>query len=143
MYSIRVASIDDCAGINSVSKYLGYTEISYDECNDKLQHLLQSETDKIYVAVCKGVIIGWLHLFLACRLASPDFYEIGGLVVNPEFRKQGIGKDLVDHVTNMQTGKLRVRCNEKRKASHLFYMKMGFSEEKVQRVFELGSKQDI
>jgi GNAT superfamily N-acetyltransferase len=140
MYSIRLASIEDCAGINSVSKYLGYTEVSIDECNDKLQHLLRSETDEIYVAVCKGVIIGWLHLFLARRIASPDFYEIGGLVVNPEFSRLGIGKVLVEHVLNIQTGKFRVRCNEKRRSSHLFYIKMGFIGEKVQRIFELRSK---
>ena len=79
----RLAVIDDAEEINSVSTHLGYQRLSENQASEKLLSLLNSEADQIFVAELKGKIIGWIHLFYARRLASNDFYEIGGLVVNP------------------------------------------------------------
>ena len=46
------------------------------------------------------------------------------------------------YVFNIHSGKVRVRCNEKRVESHQFYKAIGFSSEKVQRVFEARSYQN-
>lgn len=139
MESVRLAIIEDAPGINSVSKYLGYPELSDHECSDKLQQLLSSRVDEVYVALEKGKVVGWLHLFQARRLASANFYEIGGLVVNPENRGKGIGRALVEYATKIHSGKFRVRCNEKRRDSHAFYESVGFNSSKVQHVFEVSS----
>lgn len=131
----RLAVIDDAEEINSVSTYLGYQKLSEKQTSEKLLSLLDSEADLIFVAELKGKIIGWVHLFYARRLASNDFYEIGGLVVNPEYRGQGIGKNLVKFATSQVTQEVRVRCNQTRLKSHRFYEQQGFKSIKSQRVF--------
>jgi len=139
-YSIRIATESDDQGINAVSTYLGYSELSPSAALLKLRDLINSPDDQVYVAERNGEVIGWLHLFYARRLASDNFYEIGGLVVSPECRGQGVGKALVQHALNKGQGKFRVRCNELRVESHQFYAAIGFSSSKVQRVFQTVTK---
>lgn len=134
---IRLAVEADADAINEVSKFLGYTALSMVEATEKLKNIIRSDFDIVYVAEVEGKIVGWLHLFYAHRLASDDFYEIGGLVVNPSCRGLGIGRDLVSYVLDKHKGKVRVRCNEARVESHLFYEAIGFKSNKVQRVFEV------
>lgn len=136
MKLICIATLKDAPGINSVSLHLGYSEQSNLECQDKLQQLIISPVDEVYIAVVDGDIVGWLHVFHAKRLASTNFYEIGGLVVNPKHRGQGIARSLVTFATKNNPGSLRVRCNEKRRDSHAFYQSIGLSCCKVQYVFE-------
>ena len=129
----------DTVGINEVSEYLGYSQLSSTESAAKLQELLNSTQDQVFVAEWQGQIIGWLHLFYARRLASDNFYEIGGLVVSPKSRGHAVGRALVQHAQAEHSGKLRVRCNEKRLDAHKFYGSIGFDSSKVQRVFQVRS----
>lgn len=117
--------------------FLGYRKLPESEAHEKLIFLINSAVDNVYIAEVDGEIIGWIHVFYAPKLASESFYEIGGLVINPEFRGQGIGRSLVQHVLNNFKAKFRVRCNEKRAESHQFYESIGFGSSKVQRVFEV------
>jgi GNAT superfamily N-acetyltransferase len=132
----RYASKSDALGINEVSKHLGYAELSPSESFSKLQELLISTQDHVYVAELDGRVQGWLHLFYARRLASDNFFEIGGLVVSPEARGKGLARELVKYALENNEGKFRVRCNELRKDSHKFYEAIGFGSSKVQRVFQ-------
>ncbi|WP_295890685.1 GNAT family N-acetyltransferase [uncultured Vibrio sp.] len=138
-YIIRFASESDAAGINKVSEHLGYSQLSSTESTTKLQELLNSPQDQVFVAEWQGRIIGWLHLFYARRLASDNFFEIGGLVVSPDSRGYGIGRALVQYAQAENLGKFRVRCNEKRLDAHKFYESIGFDSSKVQRVFQVRS----
>jgi len=133
---IRLASVSDALYINNVSKHLGYSELSANETLSKLQELLNTTHNKIYVAELDGKVVGWLHIFYAHRLASDNFFEIGGLVVSPDTRGQGVGRELVEYAQDQNNGQLRVRCNEIRIDSHKFYEGIGFSCSKVQRVFQ-------
>ena len=135
-YTIRPAFESDAKSINEVSRHLGYPQLSDTEVEDKLLQLIHSTTDEVYLAESKGAVVGWLHLFLARRLASANFYEIGGLVVMPDFRGRGVGRALVNHVAKIHAGTIRVRCNEQRPESHQFYKAIGFHDIKLQRIFE-------
>jgi len=136
---IRLAAESDALDINTVSKHLGYPELSDNESLLKLQELLKSSQDMVYVAEMNGRVIGWLHIFYAHRLASDNYFEIGGLVVSPDARGQGIGRDLVQYARDEHGCKFRVRCNELRMETHKFYEAIGFSCSKVQRVFQARS----
>jgi len=138
-YIIRSASESDAEGIRKVSEHLGYSQLSSTEYTIKLQELLSSTQDQIFVAEWQGRIIGWLHLFYARRLASDNFFEIGGLVVSPESRGHGVGRALVQYAQAKNLGKFRVSCNEKRLDAHKFYESIGFDSSKVQRVFQVRS----
>ena len=136
---IRLATESDAYEINGVSLYLGYSALSDSDVLEKLSELINSESDEVYVAEYLDKVVGWLHLFYACRLASDNFIEIGGLVVIPDFRGQGLAKQLVQTACSKHQGKIRVRCNDTRIESHKFYEQLGFCSIKVQRVFEKRS----
>lgn len=137
--TIRPANESDAIGINKVSKFLGYPELPANEAQNKLSRLLRSSDHEIYVAEKERRIVGWLHMFFAPRMASDDFYEIAGLVIDPCVRRQGIARALEGYVSEKHKWKLRVRCNETRTDAHRFYESCGFDSLKAQRIFEKGS----
>jgi GNAT superfamily N-acetyltransferase len=85
--------------------------------------------------------IGWIHAFKTLRIESKPFIEIGGLVVDENYRGKGVGKLLINAIKNWseqeEISTIRVRCHTKRKEAHLFYNKLGFSESKEQKIFEI------
>ncbi|MEE1947107.1 GNAT family N-acetyltransferase [Pedobacter sp. KR3-3] len=106
----------------------------------RLQHLINSKADCIFIALADDKIVGWIHGAYQLTLESPPFVEILGLVVDADFRGQQIGKRLVDAVKiwsqAFEVEKIRVRCNIIRLASHEFYKRLGFEENKRQAVFD-------
>ncbi len=140
MIEIRKASIKDIEGITLVSSYLGYEASSIEESRKRLKDILASKFDTVWVCVEDNTIKGWLHLFVAMRLASPTFAEIGGLVVDQSYRRSGVGKRLVAEAiqwAKINKLTLRVRCNLKREQANKFYESLGFNNEKAQQVHEL------
>ena len=136
MTIIRAVQKSDLTDIQRVSRYLHDSAYTIDDFEHSIQGMEDSPNDFVYVAECEARVIGWIHFFYARRLATPDFVEMGGLVVDPEFRGRGIGKLLVNRIWETGAGKFRVRCNEKRKETHEFYKSLGFSTNKSQLVFE-------
>lgn len=139
---IRTAKLEDSDSINALSEDLGYPGTPPDEARARLNHLLESATDDVCLFEESGKVLGWIHTFIAYRVASPAFYEIGGLVVGPDARNRGIGRKLVEFAGKQSRSnnlELRVRCNSKRLDTHKFYEKTGFIESKTQCVFKLNS----
>ncbi|MCP4994083.1 MAG: GNAT family N-acetyltransferase [Gammaproteobacteria bacterium] len=137
---IREISIEDIDKINFLSAYLGYESSSIQEATNRLKEILESNSDYVWVYEEDGVIKGWLHLFVALRMASPKFAEIGGLVVDGASRRMGIGRKLVEQA--MQWSKsndfsLRVRCNLNRGDANQFYEDIGFECSKTQKVYQI------
>ena len=136
---IREATLEDAADINSLSVALGYSPVTDGVALIRLQQVLASSTDKVWVYQQESQVVGWLHAFIAVRLASAPFMEIGGMVVAPHCRQQGIGRRLVEQAkawAQDNHSNLRVRCNAKREDTHIFYEKAGFDKNKTQYVFE-------
>ena len=83
--------------------------------------------------------VGWLHLFLAWRLTSPPFAEIGGLAVAPGHRRQGVGRQLLAAgeawARERGAAALRVRVAEQREEAPALYRAAGFRPLKRQQVF--------
>ena len=139
--NIRSAKISDSVAIAELSKQLGY-ETEVVAVQHRLEKILKHSENCIYTATTKeGEVVGWIHGFYALRVEANFFVEIGGLVVNTNFRKNGIGQKLVDKVIEWSRSKnytkLRVRCNAIRKESHKFYEKIGFELNKEQKVFDI------
>jgi GNAT superfamily N-acetyltransferase len=67
--------------------------------------------------------------------------EITGLIVGEEFRRFGIGQNLVSAAVNwarsLNLTKVVVRSNVKRKESHVFYQSIGFLFKKSAHNYEL------
>jgi len=139
MSVLREARLEDSSEINKISRFLGYANVLDEVANDRLKNLLSSKLNCVWVYENENGIVGWIHIFHASRVASEGFIEIGGLVVNPQYRREGIGRTLVEHAkeySRSQGLKLRVRFNSKREEVHRFYQSIGFSCAKSQYVFE-------
>ena len=139
MTNIRLAKLEDCGAINMLSSSLGYQPLSADEALHNLRALLDSDIDKVWVAVADDHIVAWIHVFIARRIASAPFCEIGGIVVSPDCRRTGLGRQLVEYAKQWAANlrmPLRVRCNTSREDARRFYEAQGLSLLKQQNIFE-------
>ena len=136
---IRDAEIKDSESITELSNQLGY-ETLHTDIQNRLKKIFENPDNCVFVATKNKKVIGWIHGFYSMRVESDFFVEIGGLVVNENFRKNGIGKKLVNKVIewteSKKCSKVRVRCNVVRKESHRFYENIGFEMHKEQKIFD-------
>lgn len=138
--TIRNATVDDGAAIAGLSAQLGYAT-SPIQSLDRLQVILDSNDHAVLVACLDdGVVSGWIHVFLAFRVESDPFAEIGGFVVEESLRGSGIGKRLLaaveEWVRYRRLAKLRVRTQTYRTETHGFYLHLGFTKAKEQLVLD-------
>ncbi len=146
---IRQISKEDAPAICTLCFQLGYV-LSIEQILKNIKAVLENKFHDAFVAVHQDKIIGWIGVARALQIESPSFCEVRGLVVDEQYRKQGIGKMLIEKAKqwgqekarlNDKVGqgntKLRLRCNTKRNEAHLFYQHLGFNEIKQQKVFEM------
>ena len=136
---IRNAGPNDSTAIANLSRQLGY-EANEIQIKNRLEALLANNGNCVFVAVENDAVIGWIHAFYSLQVESDFFVEIGGLVIDEKHRRKGIGQLLIDKINPWAISKgctkIRVRCNTKRKESHLFYHGIGFTETKEQKIFD-------
>ena len=111
---------------------------------DRLAWVLNSERTTLSSSHEKdGRVVGWLHAFVALRIESSAFAEIGGLVVAQSERGRGLGQQLVQAAAAWARRKglqnIRVRSNVVRKETHAFYLHLGFAQSKAQMVFTMAT----
>jgi|SRR6266496_5844754 len=137
---IRQISKEDAPAICTLCFQLGYV-LSIEQILKNIKAVLENKFHDAFVAVHQDKIIGWIGVARALQIESPSFCEVRGLVVDEQYRKQGIGKMLIEKAKQwgQEKGntKLRLRCNTKRNEAHLFYQHLGFNEIKQQKVFEM------
>jgi ribosomal protein S18 acetylase RimI-like enzyme len=127
---------------------LGYP-LSVDETKEQIKSVLSDENHCAFIAIENKKIVAWIHAFISVTIESKPFVEIGGLVVDENYRGKGIGNKLVDKIKEWAMNKnilsLRVRSNTKRIETHKFYTGIGFIEIKEQKVFsmELSNRKTI
>jgi GNAT superfamily N-acetyltransferase len=137
---IRNAEMDDVQSIAELSEQWGYRST-----NEKiwgcLQNIKNNSDHVIYVLLKDEKIQGWIHGIYSLRIESDPFVEIGGLVVDKDFRRQGSGKLLVEKIAEWSLSRnchtIRVRCNIIRKEANAFYSRIGFKEIKQQKVYDM------
>jgi GNAT superfamily N-acetyltransferase len=138
---VKELTLDNAAAIALLSGQLGYPSTTI-ESHERLAQILASNEDLVIGAFIEGKLVGWLHAFYSVRLESDPFCEIAGLVVEDSYRNSGLGKLLVEKAADWCIDKncheLRVRSNIIRKDAHRFYLKLGFTEKKEQKVFTLS-----
>lgn len=137
-FYIEIAQLTDSKPITRLSNQLGYPTRS-DFISNRLTAILSKPDHIVFVAKIENHVVGWIHAFVAYRVESDDFVEIGGLVVDESKQNKGIGSALVDQVHHwskeLNVMRVRVRCNVIREKAHAFYIKNGFSLNKKQMIF--------
>jgi GNAT superfamily N-acetyltransferase len=138
-HTIRRAVASDAAELARLTTKLGYPA-SEAAIRSRLMRMIDSSGDCLLVAeVSSSELAGWIHGFLSQLLESDYRVEIGGLLVDERWRRNGIGRRLVrgieDWAVERGAAEVSVRCREERAESHQFYAGLFFRHAKTQRVF--------
>ncbi len=138
-FHIRNGREQDGSQIARLASQLGYP-VSGETMRTRLQTLLASPANLVLVAESdEGELLGWIHGVLSQFLESDRRVEIGGLVIDKQYHRKGIGRDLVERVEawGVEHGVLQVlvRCQTKRAEAHTFYGSLGYAPAKTQTVF--------
>ena len=132
------AGIEHIESIIELTKELGYS-VTREEIENKIKKFSSSLTEKVLIAEIDRVV-GWMHVSLVEPLESKAFIEIRGIVVNSEYRKQGIGTKLIQAAEKWgkEKGckKIRIRTNVKRTETRKYYSNLNYKSIKTQEVFE-------
>ncbi|WP_316824522.1 GNAT family N-acetyltransferase [Pedobacter miscanthi] len=143
MVEIRAITEKDAEIVAELSTQLGYKS-NIEQTLSRIRQIGSSNENCAYVAVIDNKVVGWIHCFYTLRIESDAFVEIGGLVVDENYRNLKIGQQLIESVNlwakKHQVKKLKVRCNTKRTESHQFYERVGFKENKRQIAFEKDAR---
>jgi ribosomal protein S18 acetylase RimI-like enzyme len=89
----------------------------------------------VYVFFDSNLLKGWAHIHAVPLLASDGYAEIGGLAVADAFRRQGVGKALIEQCKEWTRRqgftRLRVYSGMHRTEAHAFYKALGFDGSKA------------
>ena len=118
---------------------MGY-EYPTEDTKKQLIQLLNDCNHKIYVATIEDKVVGYVHGNNYNLLYAPPLKNIMGIAVSSNFRKNGIGKMLLNQVEKwaQDTGAYGVRLvsGATRTSAHRFYISCGYNENKEQKNFK-------
>lgn len=139
-YTIREARVENFADIYTLNR----DEMGYDyppeATREKLESLILSKSDKIFVAVSENKVIGYVHLNDYDVIYAPHMKNIMGIAVSREYKRMGVGSALLAKAEEWakETGAKGVRLvsGASREGAHEFYRSRGYSGEKKQINFK-------
>ncbi len=106
---------------------------------EQFKAILKKRDHCIYVALLAGQVVGWLHGCLVHYLHKETVSEICGLVVDENYRKLGIGRNLINacekwsHKKGVQ--RIMLLSNARRQKAHGYYNHLNFVLEKISHVY--------
>ena len=136
--TIRSARPSDAEMITALTKQLGY-DAELSTVASRLSRLLARSDQQLLVADDGGRAIGWIHMVITEYVEADAFVVIGGLVVDREYRKQGIGRRLLiraeEWAAQHGCSLVRLSSNVTRVEAHGFYERAGYTNLKTQYAF--------
>ncbi|MDD5864623.1 MAG: GNAT family N-acetyltransferase [Firmicutes bacterium] len=144
--TIRQAVPSDAGAIARLSRDdLGY-DYPAEQTERKLQAVLHSSRDRVYVAEADGSVVGYIHANDYDLLYAPSMKNILGIAVSERYRREGVGKRLIGAVEDWarQTGAAGIRLvsGAQRTGAHAFYRSCGFGSEREQIHFQKVLEQE-
>ena len=141
---IRRAEVRDVKSLASLAGQLGYP-IRNSDIRRQLSSMAKEGGHAVFVAELSGHgIVGWIQMMPRQLLYSPGLTEIGGLVVDAEHRRKGVGRALIhageQWAKDQGYSRIVVRSNAVRKEAHDFYPSLGYDSVKTQKVYRKGLK---
>lgn len=138
MTVIREAVMQDADGIAEIcTNSLGYPCRS--ELVAKRLRDLDTEKQKVFVAVEDNSVAGFVHAELFQALYYEDLLNILGLAVRKSSRRKGCGTRLMEAAelwaTEMNCTAVRLNSSSCRTEAHRFYEKLGYKNTKSQKRF--------
>ncbi|MDO5400509.1 MAG: GNAT family N-acetyltransferase [Eubacteriales bacterium] len=135
-YIIRECTPADAAGIYCLNKEeMGY-DYPLEATQEKIEQLICSKSDKIYVAVLDGAVIGYVHANSYNLIYSSHMKNIMGIAVSAAYQHRGVGHALLCEVEKWarqeQAAGIRLVSGAARISAHEFYRSCGYGHEKDQ-----------
>jgi GNAT superfamily N-acetyltransferase len=136
---VRLAEVCDVTAIARLAGELGYPSTA-EQVRDRLAVIEGDPRHATFVAAStENEVIGWIHLSEAHSPGSDPRAEITNLVVDSRFRSVGTGRLLVERGEQWARERglavIGVHSNIIRERAHAFYLRLGYTVAKSQRVF--------
>jgi GNAT superfamily N-acetyltransferase len=135
---LRPMRLDDADKVSELCNQLGYPA-TVGEAKIRIAELLTMQYQTAFVALDDNQVVAWIYAFRSFSIESSPYVEIGGLIVDENYRGKGAGKVLVEKAKEWALThgihELRVRTNIRRIESHKFYAAIGFKKTKEQKVY--------
>ena len=137
---IRLAKESDDEALAKIGREdMGYAEATAELTKEKLHKALAKDYERVFVAVCEGAVVGFVHAEQYDVLYYPTMINILGLAVSGAYRRLGLATKLMAAVEDWarETGVKEIRLNSgiTRRGAHDFYRQNGFDDEKEQLRF--------
>jgi GNAT superfamily N-acetyltransferase len=136
--TIRSARTLDAGEIARLTTQLGY-DLTEANAADRLSRILVRDDQEFFVADLDDRIVGWVHVLRAEYVDAEAFVVIGGLVVDRNHRRLGIGRRLMDRAERWARERgcsmVRLASSSTRHAAHRFYEAIGYTNIKSQYSF--------
>ncbi|MEH2364446.1 GNAT family N-acetyltransferase [Nostoc sp.] len=136
---IRQATIKDVERIASLCEQLEYS-VTNQQIEQRLSKIKNNDAHIVYVATLEDeYVIGWAHAHIYELIIIPTQAIIFGLVVDKNYRHNGIGRLLMQQIEQwadvLGCEGVILRSNIKRQEAHLFYEKIGYTNIKQSVTF--------
>ncbi len=136
---VRLAEVCDVTAIARLAGELGYPSTA-EQVRDRLAVIEGDPRCATFVAaLTENEVIGWIHLSEDHSPGSDPRAEITNLVVDSRFRSVGTGRVLVERGEQWARERglavIGVHSNIIRERAHAFYLRLGYSVTKSQKVF--------
>jgi GNAT superfamily N-acetyltransferase len=145
-FNTRLAEMGDAQEIARLSEQWGY-QSTHEKIKRCLYEILNNKDHAMFVLPYENQMAGWIHGIYSLRIESDPFVEIGGLIVDKDFRRHGFGKLLIDKIIEWSLYRncpmIRVRCNITRLEANAFYDSVGFKEIKQQKVYDMKVRKQL
>jgi GNAT superfamily N-acetyltransferase len=136
--SIRIAREADAEDVAALTAQLGY-DVHASAIRARLSSILARPDHRFWMAEAVDRRIGWLHATISEYVEADPFVVIGGLVVDSDYRRQGVGRLLMEHVEHwareQRCSAIRLWSSSSRTAAHRFYEGLGYTNIKTQYAF--------
>ncbi|BCN30759.1 GNAT family N-acetyltransferase [Anaeromicropila herbilytica] len=137
---IRECNIEDARYIYELNRDEMEYDYPFEQTIDKLERILSSKNDKVFVAIIQDIVVGYVHANDYDVIYTPHMKNIMGIAVSSKYKGNGIGKALLTEVENWakETGAYGIRLvsGEERSGAHEFYRHCGYIENKRQINFK-------
>jgi GNAT superfamily N-acetyltransferase len=144
VFMIRPAEVRDAIALHHLLKQLGY----FSDSNALKSLLSDSDSEEnqlrsaIYVYEQAKEVIGFISLIRFFYFPTGQTYlRVTALCVDEQHRGVGLGEKLLNFVENLATGHgdaaIEVTCSLKRKRTHGFYLKNGYTQHSYKFIKQL------
>ena len=138
-FTIRPMTAGDALAVSLLSAQLS-EQVPATEITERLALFSFRDDHGSFVAAQDGVVAGWVDVFGVHMLISPRFFaEIGGLVVDVNARRQGVGRALMAQAEawawERGYAEVRLRSGLHRTEAHEFYQSIGYKLTKTSHMF--------